>query len=887
VKNLSAIKFGITFLLSALFMAFNAMLPALAAAQSGPGHNVLVLNSYHRGKPFQDLIVSGIQDTFDHSDLNVSLYYEDMDAKRYALDKIESYMKELYTYKYAHKKLDAILAIDNNALDFVLKFRKELFPKIPVVFCGINGFTDSMLEGQEDITGILEEQNFTETIRLALKLHPNTQHVVTISDGTLNGRLMLYDFHNSLKSLGTTTDSLDLINLSPDEVRARLSALPANTPVFPLSYNVTPEGELIPENLRWDLPAESGLPGYAILDYSLRYGLIGGYVMDGHLQGAAAAAMVQRILKGEPASAIPLLKETPTIPKFNYIQLKKFGIKESDLPADAIILNKPIPSFHEYKKIIWGAVALFSVLSITIFVLAVNILKRRKAEKALLENQIIFQSFLEYSPVYIFFKDHEIRSLMLSRNFEKMLGMPLENILGKTMDEVFPSDVAKSMIKDDKRILNEGKCITVVEELYGKIYETTKFPVFTDGKPNMLAGFTLDITERKQAEDDKAKLEEQLRQSYKLEAIGTLAGGIAHDFNNILTVIIGYAEITKYNVAPDSIISENLDKVLQAGHRAKDLVQQILTFSRQSKMELIPVKLQPIIKEALKMLRTSIPRSIEIRENIAQDCGTVIANPTQLYQILMNLCTNAFHAMEENGGVLTVELKIADNIPLVFAKTRDNSQEVFVELSISDTGQGIRPEIIDKIFDPFFTTKEKGKGTGMGLAITYGVIKEYGGEITVDSQLGRGTVFHIYLPQSGEEAVAVDSTVADLPRGKERILFVDDEDLLAELGKKMLERLGYQVTVKTKSFEALGTFQNQPYDFDLVITDQTMPGMTGLDMARRMLQIRHNIPIILCTGYSARVDEEKAKSQGIKEFAMKPLNNSTIARLIRKVLDAA
>lgn len=887
MKNLSAIKFGITFLLSALFMTFNAMLPTLAAAQSGPGHNVLVLNSYHRGKPFQDLIVSGIQDTFDHSDLNVSLYYEDMDAKRYALDKIESYMKELYTYKYAHKKLDAILAIDNNALDFVLKYRKELFPKIPVVFCGINGFTDSMLAGQEDITGVLEEQNFTETIRLALKLHPNTQHVVTISDGTLNGRLMLYDFHNSLKSLGTTTDSLDLINLSPDEVRARLSALPANTPVFPLSYNVTPEGELIPENLRWDLPAESGLPGYAILDYSLRYGLIGGYVMDGHLQGAAAAAMVQRILKGEPASAIPLLKETPTIPKFNYIQLKKFGIKESDLPADAIILNKPIPSFHEYKKIIWGAVALFSVLSITIFVLAVNILKRRKAEKALLENQIIFQSFLEYSPVYIFFKDHEIRSLMLSRNFEKMLGMPLENILGKTMDEVFPSDVAKSMIKDDKRILNEGKCITVVEELDGKIYETTKFPVFTDGKPNMLAGFTLDITERKQAEEDKAKLEEQLRQSYKLEAIGTLAGGIAHDFNNILTVIIGYAEITKYNVAPDSIISENLDKVLQAGHRAKDLVQQILTFSRQSKMELIPVKLQPIIKEALKMLRTSIPRSIEIRENIAQDCGTVIANPTQLYQILMNLCTNAFHAMEENGGVLTVELKIADNIPLVFAKTRDNSQEVFVELSISDTGQGIRPEIIDKIFDPFFTTKEKGKGTGMGLAITYGVIKEYGGEITVDSQLGRGTVFHIYLPQSGEEAVAVDSTVADLPRGKERILFVDDEDLLAELGKKMLERLGYQVTVKTKSFEALGTFQNQPYDFDLVITDQTMPGMTGLDMARRMLQIRHNIPIILCTGYSARVDEEKAKSQGIKEFAMKPLNNSTIARLIRKVLDAS
>ncbi|MEW6520402.1 MAG: ATP-binding protein [Thermodesulfobacteriota bacterium] len=585
----------------------------------------------------------------------------------------------------------------------------------------------------------------------------------------------------------------------------------------------------------------------------------------------------------EPAPVLPGLKEAAALPEAD--DRRKIGTREADRPAGAVMRNNPEPPFQVDQTTIWAALALFFGLALTIFVLLVNILKRREAEKALLENQTIFQAFLEHSPVYIFFKDHEIRSLMLSRNYEKMLGMPLENILGKTMDEVFPSDLAKSMIEDDKRILGEGKCITVVEELGGKTYETTKFPVFIEGKPTMLAGFTLDISERRQVEEEKARLAEQLRQSHKLEAIGTLAGGIAHDFNNILSVIIGYAEIAKYNVPSDSLTAQDLDKILQAGQRAKDLVQQILTFSRQSKAELHTVKLQPLIREALKMLRASIPKSIEIREDIAEDCGPVMADPTQLYQVLVNLGSNAFHAMEEKGGILHVGLRLAATIPRQLQESGDIRQEEFLELSISDTGQGISPEIIDRIFDPFFTTKEKGKGTGMGLAITYGVIKEYGGAITVESQPGRGTVFHIYLRQCREEAVAADAPVDDLPRGSERILLVDDEELLAGLGGKMLERLGYQVTVKTKSFEALAAFQNQPADFDLVIADQTMPGMTGLDMARRMLQLRHDIPIILCTGYSALVDEQIAKSQGIREFAMKPLNNSAMARLIRQALD--
>lgn len=265
------------------------------------------------------------------------------------------------------------------------------------------------------------------------------------------------------------------------------------------------------------------------------------------------------------------------------------------------------------------------------------------------------------------------------------------------------------------------------------------------------------------------------------------------------------------------------------------------------------------------------------------DCGTIEADPTQFYQILMNVCTNAFHAMEKSGGILRVVFNVADEIPAELQDEADNGK-TFMELSVSDTGHGISPDVIEKIFDPFFTTKEQGKGTGMGLAIAYGIIRDYGGTITVESQLYQGTTFHIYIPQSEAEAVAGQQESQAVPTGKERILLVDDEDLLAGMGKRMLEKLGYHVTVKLSSFEALELFYKKPDQFDVVITDQTMPGMTGVELAKRMLLIRSDIPIILCTGYSSLVDEEIAKKKGIREFAMKPLAREQIARLLYKVL---
>ncbi|MDK9707160.1 MAG: PAS domain S-box protein [Desulforhopalus sp.] len=380
-------------------------------------------------------------------------------------------------------------------------------------------------------------------------------------------------------------------------------------------------------------------------------------------------------------------------------------------------------------------------------------------------------------------------------------------------------------------------------------------------------------------------MESKLRQAQKMEAIGTLAGGIAHDFNNILGAIIGYAEMVRDDSPASSPAFHDINQVLKAGLRAKELVKQILAFSRQGEIEQVAVQPANIIKEAIKLLRASLPATITIEQDIDTNAGAILADPTQIHQIVMNLCTNAFHAMEQQGGTLTISLGKKQLTGEDLGANPHMQQGDFIQLSIRDTGTGIPLEIRERIFDPYFTTKEVGKGTGMGLATVHGIIQSYGGAITCDSRPGNGAVFHVILPAIEKYSTRDTDSSALALTGREHILLVDDEEILAEMSTIMLERLGYQVTTKTKSFEALTAFQNEPKRFDVVICDLTMPGMTGIDLSRRLLQIRPDLPIILCTGYSSLVSEEKVKSMGIRGFAMKPLTKNDIATLIRKILD--
>jgi len=383
-----------------------------------------------------------------------------------------------------------------------------------------------------------------------------------------------------------------------------------------------------------------------------------------------------------------------------------------------------------------------------------------------------------------------------------------------------------------------------------------------------------------------ANSERQLQQVMKLQAIGTLAGGIAHDFNNILFPIVGYTELTMDDIPEDSQARQNLEEILKATSRAKELVQQILTFSRQNGQERKPLKVQSLIKEAVKLLRATIPSSIEIECNVDEFCGLIKGDPTQIHQIIMNLCTNAYHAMQETGGKLEVGLKETDisyeqSVERVGMKVGKH-----IELLVKDSGHGMDPQVRERIFEPYYTTKKQGKGTGLGLSVIHGIVKNHGGDITVSSQPGKGSSFKVYLPiiEEVEEEPQTDEPLIEI-NGKERILLIDDEQQIIDIERQILERLGYIVTSTTDSQEALEEFAAQPDHFDLVITDMTMPKMTGDQLAQRIMDIKPQIPVILCTGFNETISEEKALAMGIDKFVMKPVVKEELASTIRKVLD--
>jgi len=393
------------------------------------------------------------------------------------------------------------------------------------------------------------------------------------------------------------------------------------------------------------------------------------------------------------------------------------------------------------------------------------------------------------------------------------------------------------------------------------------------------------ITQRKEAETRRLELEEKLRQAQKMEAIGTLAGGIAHDFNNILSAVIGYAELAKERSVHIPTVDKDLDEVIKAGTRAKELVKQILAFSRQADVKRVPLQLGDVVQEAIKILRPSLPTTIDITLNLDIGIRPVLANPTQIHQILMNLGTNAFHAMEHSGGKLEISLKEVCLNSADLNKEPDTQAGEFVQLSVRDSGTGIAPEIKNKIFDPFFTTKGADKGTGMGLSVAHGIVKSHGGVIFIDTEVGKGTTVKVFFPVVNMKLGSEKDEAEPIPGGRERILFIDDEEMLTRLNNILLRELGYDVTISSSSREALQIFQRQPDQFDLIITDQTMPGMTGVELAVRMLEIRPDVPIILCTGYSSMISEDTVKSVGIRYLAEKPLGKRQLAVQIRKVLD--
>jgi PAS domain S-box-containing protein len=394
----------------------------------------------------------------------------------------------------------------------------------------------------------------------------------------------------------------------------------------------------------------------------------------------------------------------------------------------------------------------------------------------------------------------------------------------------------------------------------------------------------MDITGKKQAEKEKLKLESRLQQAQKMEAIGTLAGGIAHDFNNILGIILGNAELALEDIPKWHPGRRNLEEIRTASLRAKDVVRQLLSFARKSDHRLQVFHIIPVIEETLALLRSSLPSSIEIRKNIPPVADKIVGDPTQIHQIMINLASNAAHAMPD-GGVMEVIINNIVNHQAASGPFSDLEPGEYIQLEVSDTGQGIDPAIINRIFDPYFTTKETGKGTGMGLAVVHGIVSDHGGKIHVESAPGKGSVFRILFPVSKEESVIETKPKTPFPTGSERILLVDDEHSVLEIATAVLKKLGYQVHSESSPLAALESFRSNPRAFDLVVSDMTMPHMTGDHLAREIHSIRSDIPVIICTGYSERISKENARDLGIQGYLEKPLDLHRFAVTVRQVLD--
>lgn len=392
-----------------------------------------------------------------------------------------------------------------------------------------------------------------------------------------------------------------------------------------------------------------------------------------------------------------------------------------------------------------------------------------------------------------------------------------------------------------------------------------------------------DVTRRLEEEEERARLENQLQQSQKMEAVGTLAGGIAHDFNNILGVIMGYLDLSIDDLPDGSIVKENLKSALESAEQARDIVRQILEFSRKQVPNRVNLYVSHILKEELKLIRASIPSTIEIEVDIAPSLSPIYANSTQIQQVLMNICNNAAHAMRINGGVLRIEVKEVEYTESRFTLQPGKYQVI----TISDTGHGMPPDVVERIFEPYFTTKLTHEGTGMGLAVVHRIIKNHGGDIQVISKVGKGTTFEIFLPiiMVDDKAPVHLEDFVTVPGGDERILVVDDDVNLTRISQLILENLGYKVMVHIDSRKALQTFESNPDAFDMVITDQTMPGLTGLEMAARIYEMRPELPILLCTGYSEHINEENFKAKGIDGFLLKPINRQKLAITVRQLLD--
>ena len=866
-----------------LLLTCLCLLPALAGAEKIK-KSVLYLNSYHQGYQWSDGIMTGIRSVLDQSQYKIDLQIEYMDAKRFNYEDVTGMLKRLYKEKFKNERFDIVIVSDNDAFTFASQYRDELFPDVAIVFCGVNDLPPHALD-QGNMTGVVEQYNLAMTLDVALKLHTGKKRVVVVGDSSTAGAAITQQFRDQIKNYPVPLEVDYWIDFSLRNVLDRVETLSDDTFLFFIPYYQVIDGRfLTAEEVMQSIYNRSRMPIYTAWEFLIGHGAVGGNVLSGYLHGQRAANMALEVLNGRSADDIPIYWESTGEYVFDYNVMKRLGLVSDMLPEGSRIINAPKAFYELPKELFWTIMISFALLLLVLIFLVLAMLERRKVEQKIKDQLAFLETLMDTVPQLVSWKDTQGRYLGTNRAFAEFFGLDHGPVVSNrtTRDIIRDPEYSAWATGADKAVINQRQAFRKIRrqlkdaEGIPAWIEVNKVPI------NDRSGQIVGVLSTAENITKEHNLEKQLLQSQKMEAIGTLAGGIAHDFNNILTSIINSTELAVGDIDPDSVTWKDLQRVLKAARRGGRVVKQILAFSRPSTEGFRPTDVGAVITEAIGLMESSMPRNIQVRSFIAPDLACVHADPTQIHQVAMNLCTNAFHALRPTGGVIEVRLDEA-------VMSEDDADMLgltpgeYVRLVVEDNGPGIPPDIIDKIFEPFFSTKDKTEGTGLGLAVVHGIVRSHRGGLHVSQREGGGTVFTMFLPKGGDS----QSDCAQDGRSHQavgvRILFVeDDHDQLATT-PRLLEAMGSTVTPVDNPEEAPHNVEDTPDDFDMVITDYDMPGMSGTQLAARLSTLAPDLPVVLISGR----EDAAGAAQGLPNIRLviiKPYDKGDLTLAINSVL---
>lgn len=749
---------------------FILVLPhSIVFAQSNDTLRVMILNSYFRGTEWTDGIMEGIQTEFKDMDQPVALYVENLEVKQYHAGNYFYKLKDLYEYRYGALQFDVILVSDNYVLEFVREYRDLLFPETPVVFCGLDHFDKKMFEGLNGITGVVEDYDLEETIKMAIRLHPKTTNIAIVSDDSKVGRLDLERFKKIEPKYRDSYNIIEVLNWTLEELKRQLRALPDNTLVLRFSYERTIDGYFLGTDEGGEIWINNcRFPTYTSMEHRIEAGAIGGIISTPAMHGQVVARMAKRILSGESADDIPVQLHSPSVPMFDYLQLKRFGIEEEDLPEDAVILNRPFSFYQEYKKLVWSVISVFLVFAAFIALLSYNIVSRHEAEKALKENEQKYRLLIETIPHGILEIDLSGKITFANSAHQKMLDYSANELVGRLFYDLIPRKDRKRAKKFFEKLKREKPNPVLFQSQYktkhGAIIDVQfdwNFKRDINGQVIGVISVVSDITERLRAEQQAKIRQEQLIQADKMAALGTLVSGVAHEVNNPNNFIMLNIPIIKRawkSILP--VLNEHYEKqgefdiagmpytnmqqefpeicsdILEGSRRIKEIVKDLKEYSRKSEIEKQEhVDINEILRSSINLLGNNIQKFTKhFNVNYGSDIPQIQGNFQHFEQVVINLLQNACQALPDKEKAITISSCYIEN-------------EKAVEIQITDEGVGIPAENLSRIFDPFFTTKREQGGTGLGLSISNSIIQKYGGNLRYDSTPGKGTTVSIKLPE--------------------------------------------------------------------------------------------------------------------------------------------